>query len=380
MPEWKTQTVEECLVRLPLAATPKLQTQDYRPSGRYPIIDQGQTRIAGWTDDQSGLIAQNLPVVVFGDHTRALKFVDFPFVRGADGTQVLKPKAGIDPLFFYYALRAIELPSRGYNRHFKALKEKEIEFPEEPEQLDIGRALNLVEDAVGLQDEELRAWERCKRVAMQTLFTYGLRRETQKETEAGPIPESWETPTVAEAVRAFRFERTKQIPRSAYGTSGRWPIVDQGQDFIAGFVDDESKIIRSQEPLIIFGDHTRIFKFVDFAFALGADGTKPLLASEGFVSKYLYHALCNLDVPARGYNRHYTVLSEMRIGKPDPKEQQEIVVLLDAIDGKINLHKRKRVVLDDLFKSLLHKLMTGEIQVSDLDLGALRMPSTQEVA
>src|SRR5262245_15610993 len=124
MPEWETETVENCLVRLSLAAIPKLQTQDYRPSGLYPIIDQGQTPIAGWTDDKSGLITQILPVVVFGDHSRVFKFVDFPFVRGADGTQILRPKAGIDPLFFYYALRAVDLPSHGYNRHFKALKEK----------------------------------------------------------------------------------------------------------------------------------------------------------------------------------------------------------------------------------------------------------------
>ena len=93
MVEWSTVTVESCLERLTLGKIPKVLTRDYKPSGSYPIIDQGQSPIAGWTDDDSGLISTNLPVVIFGDHTRAFKYVDFPFVRGADGTQLLKPQS-----------------------------------------------------------------------------------------------------------------------------------------------------------------------------------------------------------------------------------------------------------------------------------------------
>ena len=92
---------------------------------------------------------------------------------------------------------------------------------------------------------------------MRALFTRGLRGGAQKETEIGPVPESWATPTVSTAVRPFRFDRAKQIPKSAYKTSGHWPIVDQGQaQFVAGYVDDETKVIRWDEPLIIFGDRT----------------------------------------------------------------------------------------------------------------------------
>ena len=245
----------------------------------------------------------------------------------------------------------------------------DLPFPEiEPsEQSAIADALELIQRTAMVESRCEDKARELKRAVMRTLFTRGLRGEGREETEIGPLPASWETRTVAEAVRPFRFERRKQIPRSAYTASGRWPIVDQGQEFTAGFVDDEEKIIRPEEPLIIFGDHTRVFKFVNFEFALGADGTKPLMAGEGFEPKYLYYALCNLDVPSRGYNRHYTVLSEMRIGKPDPDEQLEIVAILEAVDRKIDLHRRKRAVLDELFKALLHKLMTGEIRLADLD-------------
>src|SRR5438067_93066 len=138
---WSAETVAACLEPIAIPSAAKLQTKDYRASGKYPVIDQGQTFIAGWTDDGAGVISVPLPLIVFGDHTRAFKFVDFPFVRGADGTQLLKPRDGIDPLYFYYACRAIDLPSRGYNRHFTILKTKEIQLPAADEQEEIARIL-----------------------------------------------------------------------------------------------------------------------------------------------------------------------------------------------------------------------------------------------
>ena len=247
------------------------------------------------------------------------------------------------------------------------------------EQRQIADLLWLVHEAINCSEALVKEADALKHAAMQTLFTHGLRGEAQKKTEIGLLPKSWEILSVAEAVRPFRFERTQQVPKSEYAENGRWPIIDQGQDFIGGYVDDETRLISSADPIIIFGDHTRIFKFVDFAFALGAQGTKPLLAEEGFNSKYLYYALCNLDVPPRGYNRHYKILSQMHIGKPDPSEQREIVAILTAIDRKIDLHQRKRAVLDDLFKALLHKLMTGEIRVGDLDFSTLGQSSISKL-
>ena len=113
MADFITETVENCLEHLSLGSLRKLQTGEYRATGKYPIIDQGQGFVAGWTDNERGLISTCLPVIIFGDHTRVFKYVDFPFVRGADGTQVLKPRAEINPLFFYYACRAIDLPGSG---------------------------------------------------------------------------------------------------------------------------------------------------------------------------------------------------------------------------------------------------------------------------
>lgn len=115
----------------------KLQTSGYKVQGAYPIVDQGADFICGYTDDADAVWPYSLPVIVFGDHTLALKFVDFPFVIGADGTQCLTPKEGILPRYLYYAIQSLDLSSEGYARHFKLLKEKAIPLPDERSQQDI---------------------------------------------------------------------------------------------------------------------------------------------------------------------------------------------------------------------------------------------------
>lgn len=302
---------------------------------------------------------------------------------------VLRPKEGIDPRFLACVVHApsfvehaiagttgVQHPRTSWN-HISS-----FELPDftPDEQTAIATILWEVHDALMANEEAIDAGADLKRAAMRVLFTRGLRGEAQKETEIGPVPESWETSRVADAVRPYRVDRTKQIPASAYAQTGKWPIIDQGQKPIAGYTDDPAHVIQVKKPLIIFGDHTRTIKFVDFEFAVGADGTKLLTAVDGFEPKFLFHALCNLDVPARGYNRHYTILSEMILPKPAKEEQRNITSILDAIDRKIDLHQRKRAVLEDLFKTLLHKLMTGEVRVQDLDLSALVPTPPKEAA
>jgi type I restriction enzyme S subunit len=390
MLEWRTETVEDCLVRLPLGAATKVQTQDYRPSGLYPIIDQGQALIAGWTNDESGLIATDLPVVVFGDHTRAFKYIDFPFVRGADGTQVLKPKSGIDPLFFFYALRAINLTSRGYNRHFKALKEKEISIPLGDEQRQISQALKLVDDALAVQNEELQVLDGCKRAVMRTLFTRGLRGEAQKETEIGTVPESW----VEMPISSLGQIVTGSTPPTKDPTN----YVDGDIPFIApGDIEHGSAITRTEKLITRKGLRTSrpirdgVTCFVCIGSTIGKVGytTAPvcvtnqqinsIIPNERFNPLFVFYLMTYwtdhvrkqaspspVPILSKGAFEQIEIFSSV-----DPDEQKEIVATLDAIDRKIDLHRRKRALVDDLFKALLHKLMTGEIRVTDLDLSAL---------
>ncbi|HBL31777.1 MAG TPA: restriction endonuclease subunit S [Acidobacteria bacterium] len=123
----------------------KTLQSDYLPAGRFAVVDQGKALVAGFVNDESFLCGAELPVIVFGDHTRCFKYVDFPFCMGADGVKVLRPRAGIDPKFLYFYLRQLRLPDGGYDRHFKYLKRSAIPLPPLPEQQRIADVLDRVE-------------------------------------------------------------------------------------------------------------------------------------------------------------------------------------------------------------------------------------------
>jgi type I restriction enzyme M protein len=107
----------------------KIQKTAFGIAGRFPIIDQSQDAIAGWTDDESALIRPTKPLVIFGDHTCAIKLVEAPFAQGADGIKILQTIEALDPRFLFHVLRARPLESNGYQRHYSKLKEHQIPLP-----------------------------------------------------------------------------------------------------------------------------------------------------------------------------------------------------------------------------------------------------------
>jgi type I restriction enzyme S subunit len=394
---WTTETVEGCLAQISFASATKLQTKDYRTHGTYPIVDQGLDLIAGWTDCADGVISSPLPLVVFGDHTRTFKFVDFPFVRGADGTQLLRPRPGIDPRYFFYACRAVNLPSRGYNRHFSVLKEKEIPLPPLDEQRDIAAVLRHVEAAISVQAQQLAAATAVKRSAMRGLFASGMRRETQKETPIGPVPMSWEVD---------RLDRWADVISTRMSYSDLQGLVPAVSDYVTvlgikvsdmNLPGNETTLVRS--ALMVPVERTVaaqrcappgsiIFPKRGAAIAtnkkrLASEWTVfdpnviGVVARENVNHRFLFHWFQDFDLrtitePGPTPQLNKKNLEPLLVPMPQAiDEQRDIVAVLDAIDRKHDLHNRKRVVLDDLFSSLLHDLTTGDVRVADLDQSTL---------
>lgn len=134
--EWPGKNLE-LILENNLPNFKKYKSTEIKAQGRFPVIDQGLEFISGYIDNEEGLYKGDLPVVIFGDHTRNIKFIDFPFAVGADGTKILKPIAGLDCKFFYYYLKSIRIPSAGYSRHYKYLKEIEVPIPNPDIQMQI---------------------------------------------------------------------------------------------------------------------------------------------------------------------------------------------------------------------------------------------------
>ena len=133
----------------------KIKTEQYQKEGKNIIIDQGKEIISGYTDIQEGLF-EDVPAIIFGDHTRIIKYVDRPFFLGADGVKILKSKfKDANYKYLYYALRNVKIPNTGYNRHFKWLKEVEIEYPEIEIQTKIVKVLDKIVHIMNVKRQEI---------------------------------------------------------------------------------------------------------------------------------------------------------------------------------------------------------------------------------
>ena len=112
----------------------RVKQREYLSTGNIPVIDQGQEIIGGYTNDEDMAFDGELPVILFGDHTRSVKYVDKRFAVGADGVKILRPMDAYTPKFLYYLLRSLQIPSRGYSRHFQFLRKFHLPFAPDEQQ------------------------------------------------------------------------------------------------------------------------------------------------------------------------------------------------------------------------------------------------------
>lgn len=161
---------------------------------------------------------------------------------------------------------------------------------------------------------------------------------------------------------AFKDVTSKgnKIPQVEFQRVGKYPIIDQGETFISGYLDDESLAWKAQLPIIIFGDHTRILKFVDFQFILGADGTKVLQPSNELFPKFAYYNLLFLDIPSAGYSRHFRFLKESEIPLPNLDEQKRIAAILDKADRLRRQRRFAQTLSDSFLQSVFIKMFSRQ--------------------
>jgi len=127
---WQTKSFEDCIESVKY--TRKIQRKDFLDEGQFPIVSQEAEFTNGYWDDEADVFKVSSPVVIFGDHTQVLKYVDFDFVLGADGVKILPPRNFLRPKFFFYQLQAANFTSLGYARHYRLLKDLEINYPPSP--------------------------------------------------------------------------------------------------------------------------------------------------------------------------------------------------------------------------------------------------------
>jgi len=159
-----------------------------------------------------------------------------------------------------------------------------------------------------------------------------------------------------------KIKSTKKIPKKRFLAEGKYPIVSQEYDYINGFWNKSEDVLKVEKPIVVFGDHTKIVKYIDFDFVKGADGIVTLLPIEEIDSKFFAYQLQNIKLQDLGYARHYRLLKEKEIIFPNLKEQKAIIAKLDqafkAIDqAKANI-EQNMLNAEELFQSQLNQIFS----------------------
>jgi type I restriction enzyme, S subunit len=169
----------------------KIKASDYKSQGKCKIIDQGKAPVAGYTDDASLVNNHLLPILIFGDHTRVLKYKDEPIALGADGAKALWVNSDLAiTRYVYYYLRSIEIKEAGYSRHFKFLKEVEIPIPfkdgtpDFDDQIRIAQLLGKVEGLIAQRKQHLLQLDDLLKSVFLEMFGDPVRNEKRWDKPA----------------------------------------------------------------------------------------------------------------------------------------------------------------------------------------------------
>jgi type I restriction enzyme S subunit len=355
---WQTKPFERCIE--PVEYTRKIQRKDFLSDGKFPIISQEEDFINGYWNNETDLFKVTTPIIVFGDHTKVLKYVDFDFVLGADGVKILQPRDFLLPKFFYYQLQTANLDSLGYARHYKLLKELEIVYPTRPEQQ---RIVDLLDEAFkGIATAKANAEKNLQNA--HTLFESHLQSVFTQRGKGWVEKKLGDVCTEIFAGGDVPKDRLSQERTPKYSV----PIFSNGEkdDGLYGFTDvarvtKPSITVSARGTLGFTAMRTEPFLPVVRLIVLVPDEKLIMLS-------FLYYAVVGMDFGNTGTSiPQLTVpnFKESKLHVPLLSEQKAVVEKLDALREKTqrlaHLYERKLAALEALKKSLLHQAFTGAL-------------------
>lgn len=195
---WKWVKLNEISDKISLTNI-KIKQKDYLEEGIYPVVDQGQELIGGYYNAKDFLVPNEPPYIVFGDHTKAKKYVNFKFIAGADGVKVLKAKENIDSKFLFYSFFNIKIEDKGYARHFQLLEKELFPLPPKPTQLEIVAKIEELFSELDKGIEQLKTAQQQLKTYRQAVLKWAFEgRLTNENVKEGELPEGWRNVSITD--------------------------------------------------------------------------------------------------------------------------------------------------------------------------------------
>ena len=284
---------------------------------------------------------------------------------------ILRPNKKVNARFLYYKMLsrnfymkadAAAIGAAQRTVSLTSLRNIEIIVPPMETQRRIADVLSAYDDLIENNRKQIKLLEEAAQRLYKEWFV-NLRFPGHEHTKiVDGVPEGWDRMPVGSLIG--KVDRTKQIPTSEYLPNGKIPVIDQSREFIAGYTNDVQAIVKSKAPIIVFGDHTRILKLVQFPFAKGADGTQLIIsASERMPQRLLYCSLMNIDLSNYHYARHFKYLKSEIILLPSKGIADDFEKITDPVFKKIQSCRDQCCWGQEARDRLLPKLMSGEVEV-----------------
>jgi type I restriction enzyme S subunit len=352
--------------------TPLSSRKEYYEGGNIPWllsgeVAQGNVRVATKNITKEGLqnsAAKIFPrntvlVAMYGATAGQVGILRFEAATNQAICGILPNERFIPEFLFYFLLsKKDELVAQATgnaqpNISQIKIKNTEVPVPPLPEQQRI----------VGILDEAFEGLATAKANAEKNLQNARAIFESHLQSVFSQRGPGWVEKPFEGCIEDVKY--TAKIQRKEFLGEGEFPIVSQEAEFTNGYWDSAADVFKVTRPIVVFGDHTQVLKYIDFDFVLGADGVK-LLSPKSFLNpKFFFYALRSAPLKSLGYARHYRLLKELQIGYPDANTQVAIAKKLDALVEETQhltrLYERKIAALEELKQSLLHQAFTGQL-------------------
>ncbi len=373
--EWNTIPFDDAIQKI--TYTKKIPRKDFLCEGKYPVISQESGYINGYWNNVDDVFKIDSPVVIFGDHTKVIKHVDFDFVLGADGVKILKPVSGLTSKFLAYFLESVSLTNLGYARHFRLLKDLNVPTPPISEQK---RIVTILDQAFA-DIEQARAKTEQNLKNARELFESYLQ---QVFSQSG---EGWIKAKLSDVCEGKITDGTHQTPK--YFDEGY--IFLSSRNVTSGEIDwnnikyiDEVQHVAMQKRLsprvndILLAKNgtTGVAAIVDKDVLFDIYVSLALLRpSNKIVPRYLLHFV-NSSVAKNQFNKrlkgvgvpnlHLEEIRDVVISYPTSiKKQQQLVkqidLLLEQRNVLVGIYTQKLAAIDELKNSILQKAFTGQL-------------------